>query len=372
MDRLVSVAAPGNAGWVDMNKRFRRGLVVGKFCPLHLGHELLIARAQLQCDELVLISYTKPGFAGYTSECRERWLKARCPANGIYVIDDERLAQLCQDHGVAARTVPSDAEPDDVHRHFVAWVLADVLGKTVDAVFTSEDYGDGFAAVLAARFGSAVAHVCFDKARRNVPISGSRIRSSPHAHRSYLSAEVFASFVPRACLLGGESTGKSTLAEALAAALQTAWVHEYGRELWELRQGRLTFEDMVHIGRTQAAREDALARDANEVLICDTTPLTTAFYSSELFGTVADELQELAGRPYQITFLCAPDFDFVQDGTRQDNAFRLRQHEWYLEQLSAMGIAYFQLEGSQQKRLAFASHICRELGASTRSPTACG
>lgn len=354
-----------------MNKRFRCGLVVGKFCPLHLGHELLIARAQLQCDELILISYTKPGFAGYSSECREHWLKARCPVTGIYVIDDERLALLCQEHGVAARPVPFDTEPDDVHRHFVAWLLGDVLGKKVDAVFTSEDYGDGFAAVLAARFGSVVEHVCVDKARRTVPISGTRIRSSAQAHRSYLSAEVFASLIPRTCLLGGESTGKSTLAEALASALQTAWAPEYGRELWESRQGKLALEDMVHIGRTQVAREHALAQDANEVLICDTTPLTTAFYSHELFGTVADELRRLADRTYQITFLCAPDFDFVQDGTRQNNAFRLRQHEWYLEQLSAMGIAYVQLEGSQQKRLAFAaSHICRELGVSTRSPTA--
>ena len=356
-----------------MTQRFRRGLVVGKFCPLHLGHELLIARAQLQCHELILISYTKPGFPGYSSECRERWLKARCPGTSIYVIDDERLALLCQVHGVAARPVPFDTEPDDVHRHFVAWLLGDVFRKTVDAVFTSEDYGDGFGAVLAARFGSAVEHVCVDKARRMVPISGTRIRSSPRAHRSYLSAEVFASFIPRACLLGGESTGKSTLAGALASALQTAWVPEYGRELWESRQGKLALEDMVHIGRTQVAREHALAQNANEVLICDTTPLTTAFYSRELFDTVADELQELANRPYRITLLCAPDFDFVQDGTRQDNAFRLRQHEWYLERLNAMGIAYCQLRGSQQKRLAFAaSHIRSELCASTGSPTALG
>lgn len=362
MDRLVSVAAAGIDGWVGMSKRFRRGLVVGKFCPLHVGHELLIGQAHMQCDELMLISYTKPGFPGYGSDLRERWLKARFPSTPIYVIDDARLALLCQVHGVPTRSLPFDEERDDVHRQFVAWLLADVLGKTVDAVFTSEDYGDGFAAVLAAHFGSGVEHVCIDKARRAVSISGTQIRSSPRGHRSYMSAEVFASFIPRACLLGGESTGKSTLAESLALALQTAWAPEYGRELWESRQGKLTLEDMVHIGRTQVAREDALAKDANEVLICDTTPLTTAFYSRELFGVVEEELQQLAYRPYQITFLCAPDFDFVQDGTRRDNAFRLHQHQWYLEQLNAMGIAHHQLRGSQQKRLAFAaSYIRRHL-----------
>ena len=50
-----------------MNLFFRRGLVVGKFCPLHLGHELLIRRAQTECEELVVLSYTKPGFAGCLS-----------------------------------------------------------------------------------------------------------------------------------------------------------------------------------------------------------------------------------------------------------------------------------------------------------------
>ncbi len=47
-----------------MSERFRRGLVVGKFCPLHLGHELLINRARSQCDDLIVLSYTKPGFDG--------------------------------------------------------------------------------------------------------------------------------------------------------------------------------------------------------------------------------------------------------------------------------------------------------------------
>jgi HTH-type transcriptional repressor of NAD biosynthesis genes len=341
-----------------MSGRFHRGLVVGKFCPLHRGHELLVDEAQKRCDELLIVSYTKPGFPGYGAALRERWLDARFPRATICVLDDERLAALCRRRGVASRPLPFDTEPGDVHRHFVAWLLEEVILKTVDAVFTSEDYGDGFAAVLAARSGRAVEHVCVDPARRALPISGTRIRSNPNAYRGFLSADVYASLIARVALLGGESTGKSTLAEALAATLQTAWAPEYGRELWEARQGQLHPDDMLHIGRTQVAREDALARDANQVLVCDTTPLTTALYSRELFGSVVDELQQLARRPYHVTFLCAPDFAFVQDGTRRDNAFRLRQHQWYVEQLRANGIDYRLLEGSHEERLAVAAaHI---------------
>ena len=36
----------------------------------------------------------------------------------------------------------------------------------------------------------------------------------------------------RVALLGGESSGKTTLAIALAQALGTVWVPEYGRQRW--------------------------------------------------------------------------------------------------------------------------------------------
>ena len=47
-----------------MSKRFAHGLVVGKFAPLHLGHEWLIRQAQEQCEQLVLLSWAYPELAG--------------------------------------------------------------------------------------------------------------------------------------------------------------------------------------------------------------------------------------------------------------------------------------------------------------------
>lgn len=48
-----------------------------------------------------------------------------------------------------------------------------------------------------------------------------------------LAHDVYRSFVRRICLLGGESTGKSTLSKALADVLDTAYVAEFGRDYWE-------------------------------------------------------------------------------------------------------------------------------------------
>jgi nicotinamide riboside kinase len=80
--------------------------------------------------------------------------------------------------------------------------------------------------------------------------------------------------------------------------------------------------------------------------------LTTLLYSQEMFGRADVELVALAARPYHHTILCEPDFDFVQDGTRRDDAFRRRQHEWYLRELEARGVAYRVVGGALDARVA--------------------
>jgi NadR type nicotinamide-nucleotide adenylyltransferase len=163
---------------------------------------------------------------------------------------------------------------------------------------------------------------------------------------------VYASFVQRVCMLGGESSGKTTLAERLAGALGTVYVPEYGRELWEQRGGMLLFDDLLHIAERQVAFEEEGARCAREFLICDTSPLTTLFYCRHLFGQADPSLEELAAsRRYDHTILCAPDFAFVQDGTRQNDAFRRQQHDWYVDQLTSRGDSWMLAEGPVHSRV---------------------
>ena len=356
-----------------MSRRFGTGLVVGKFAPLHRGHELLIGRALAECEQVVIISYQRPEIAGYPPEVRERWLTARFPQARVLVLDDERLRRRVPP-GTGPSEVPANDAPAIVDRRFCGFLCRQVLGTTVDAVFSSEDYGDGFARELTRYFrerqpdAPRVEHVMVDPARRQVPISGTLLRADPHAHRRFLSPAVYASFVRRVCLLGGESTGKTTLAEALARELGTLCVAEYGREVWTRKAGRLDFGDMEQIGREQAAREEEAAGRANRYLFCDTSPLTTLFFSLHLFGRASPALERLAERPYDLTVLCAPDFDFVQDGIRHGGSFRHRQHDWYLGQLAARRIPYLLASGSLEAR---AARVHAALPAST-SPRAFG
>ena len=334
-------------------KKFKRALVVGKFCPLHRGHQLLLDHAQDGSEELLIVSYTKPEFPGIEPARREQWLRALYPQANVVVLDDARLAALCAARGIAARTLPhNDLDNGDTHRHFMGWLCWTVLALPVDAVFSSEDYGPGFADVLAEFYASSpVAHVSVDQARMQVPVSGTAVRGDPHAHSAFLSPVVYASLVTRICVLGGESSGKTTLTAALAAHLDTSWVAEYGRELWESQDGVLAYGDLLKIGREQLKREAAAAGQARRWLFCDTSPMTTYFYCIEMFGKAEAELAQLAEHRYDLVLLCAPDFPFIQDGTRRDEDFRARQHAWYQQELARRGIAYVDVTGSVEQRI---------------------
>ena len=310
-----------------MTPCFEQGLVVGKFSPLHLGHEYLIEVAKSQCKRLLVLSYSQPELPRCPAPIRSGWLVQRFPDVQVVVLDDAVLANRCRQASVAVQTLPANHAPDKVHRDFVAWLLRKHLALSVDAVFSSERYGDGFAQSLsghqqACKQGAAnVKHVCVDLHRQRYPVSGTDIRASPIAKRQWVSRAVYADLLPRLCILGGESSGKTTLAAALAQALNTVWVREYGREYWDTVRRNLTPEELLLVARTQIAREEEAAQRACTWLVCDTSPLTTLQYCLLDHASAPAELVQMAQRHYDLVLLCDADFGFVQDGTRRDSSF---------------------------------------------------
>lgn len=161
----------------------------------------------------------------------------------------------------------------------------------------------------------------------------------------------------RIALLGAESTGKTSLAAALADRLGGVVVEEYLREFCQVAGRVPGVEEQAGIAAEQARRERlataAAAARGQEWVVCDTSPLMIALYSIDCFGD--DSL--LAGaidwqRSYAATLVCLPDIDWVADGIQRIGPeTRQRIHHQLLGLLDAHGIRWKPVAGSGAQRL---------------------
>lgn len=317
----------------------KRGLVVGKFYPPHRGHKYLIDAARSQVDELWIIVCGKPEHMP-SGELRANWLRAIHPDTHILLIDD-------------------NLDPEDSKAwaaHSIQW-----LGFVPDVVFTSEDYGQRFAHYLSCE------HILVDKARRIVPVSGTRVRANPFACWKYLEPPVRAFYAKRVCLVGAESTGKTTLAKQLADYYQTVWVPEYGREYAERKLEKDGYynwssKEFAHIAKTQCEREEAAALRANKLLICDTDAFATSIWHRRYMGKRSSEAEAIAAahrRPdlYLLTDSKSP---FVQDGTRDGEHVREWMHDVFMAEMSAQKRRFRCLPGSYEENFQQAVRYINE------------
>ena len=116
------------------------------------------------------------------------------------------------------------------------------------------------------------------------------------------------------CFHGAESTGKSTLAQAMAVRFGCPWVPEYGREYCETRGTNLTMADLLQIARGQDEAMREAAGTLPSLLLLDTDPLMTAAWARILFGEVPDELLAYPKADLYLAFTA--DVPWISDGTR--------------------------------------------------------
>ncbi|WP_245769261.1 AAA family ATPase [Streptomyces indicus] len=334
-----------------MGERFEHGLVLGKFYPPHAGHHHLVREAAARCERLTVLV---------------------CAASVESVPLDERLAWMREVHPDvrvigAVDDIPMDLNDPDVWAAHMA-VFRGAVPERVDAVFTSEAYGDE----LARRFGAR--HVCVDAERSRFPVSGTAVRKDPVGNWEFLAEPVRAALARRVVVLGAESTGTTTMARALTEHYRarggvwasTRCVDEYGREYSEQKLaalraerpdadwGEVTFssEEFPVIAREQRRREDAAARTGSPVLFCDTDAFATTIWHERYMG----------GRPYpaepepagQHLWLLTDHegVAFEDDGLREGEELRPWMTGRFRAELARTGRDFRVLTGAHDKRLA--------------------
>ncbi|MEO7415316.1 MAG: nicotinamide riboside transporter PnuC [Opitutaceae bacterium] len=167
--------------------------------------------------------------------------------------------------------------------------------------------------------------------------------------------------VRRVAVFGPESTGKTLLAEKLAAHFGEPWVPEYARQFWD-EHGGITLEDIPGIAQRQGEWEDAAAGQAKRLVFCDTESLTTVLWSDLLYRGCPPEVRiaaERRARRYDLYLLTNTDVPFEPDPQRvfPDEAGRTRCMTLWREALVFRHLRFVEIRGdwAQRERAAIAA-----------------
>jgi len=168
----------------------------------------------------------------------------------------------------------------------------------------------------------------------------------------------------RVVVYGPESTGKSTLAERLAARFAAPWSPEYVRDYWDTHGGIITSADLDSIARGQRATEDAARARAKEggarVAFHDTDLLTCTIWDDLLFpGACPDWLRGEAvtrARATDLFLFCDTDLPWMPDPQRcfPDEADREMCRKVFLDKLESTAARWTRIHGADAEREALA------------------
>jgi NadR type nicotinamide-nucleotide adenylyltransferase len=155
----------------------------------------------------------------------------------------------------------------------------------------------------------------------------------------------------RVVLIGSESTGKTTLAQALGEELGVPWVPEYARQYLDQKGAALTWEDVEPIARGQMAAEDA-ARPTGGLLILDTDLVSTTVYARYYYGSCPLwALRAARERRAALYLLLHPDVPWVADGAQRDRPEgRQELHGRFRAALDALAAPVVDVRGSWAER----------------------
>jgi NadR type nicotinamide-nucleotide adenylyltransferase len=119
----------------------------------------------------------------------------------------------------------------------------------------------------------------------------------------------------RVCLIGPECTGKTTLAEELAAHFNAPWVPEFAREYAQRAARELTADDVEPIARGELALIDAAPNEG--LVILDTDLISTVVYARHYYGSCAEWIEREAQiRKSDLYLLLDIDLPWVPDSLR--------------------------------------------------------
>ncbi|RAJ10915.1 HTH-type transcriptional regulator, transcriptional repressor of NAD biosynthesis genes [Chitinophaga skermanii] len=312
----------------------KKGLVLGKFYPLHTGHLALINHALWLCDELYILicasnKETIPG------AIRLQWIKDSFPNQPF-------IKPILFEYNEA--DLPNTSVSDEGVSKVWSEVIA-TLVPPIDVFVASEPYAVFVAAHL------HCAYELFDVPREQYPIAASDIRKQPLQHWGFIAPVARSYFTKKICLYGTESTGKSTLTQLLAEHYQTAYVPEMAREVIE-HTDEVQPAHLQEIATLHAYTIVEKLPTAHKLLFIDTDVNITRSYSEFLFQQPLQVAHWItAANKMDLYLFLENDAPYIQDGTRLDRERRDALHLFHEQQLLASQVPFVRISGTWDERL---------------------
>lgn len=328
-------------------KKYKNCLIIGKFMPPHKGHEYMIRFAK-EFSEMVHVVVDCIEGQPISPTIRKQWLEEEIQDIKVYALD---------------KFMPQD--PSETPDFWNIWKSTltqtlDTNSVKADLVVAAMDYGFELAQVMECDF------IPIDIARETFPVSATMLRENIYENWDFLIDSAKPYFIKKLCLIGPESTGKSTLGKFLAKKINTIYVPEYAKAVIDKQNGNFYSHNVQQFVEAQINTEKALAKFTNKIMICDSSAITTQIYANLCFeGDFSWIDNYINNHKYNHFLLFKPDVPFIDDTHRKtledptskrDDMFNLFQ-----KKLDDLSFPYTIIDGDYENRQMKALKVVKTL-----------